>query len=126
MKALIAATRSRAAAIVFGLVVGLGLGPALDMVGEHRTYGSPAMDLDAFQCVVVANVMPGEIALVKRAGLSKRRYMAYLRESAPEDRKELADKIIHMASATWDSEDGGAAVVQECLKKALDKEKVLM
>lgn len=123
MKSLTAVLRSRVAAVVFGVIVGLVAVPAMDKAGDYAKYGADnKLVLDPFICLMVGQLAPAEVALAKRMGVSKRQYMGYLRKTAPKDQPELVDKVTHMISRIWDSEDGGAAVVQRCFGQAMKKE----
>lgn len=110
-------------AIILALIIGFAVGqvvtPTFDALAEAHTYGvDGAYAFSDMQCFALALVVPPEVSAVKRMGLSKRAYMAYLIKDTEGVDRNLLNQATAYTDMVWHATDGGGKVIDLCFERA--------
>ena len=111
-------------ALFFGIFLGAMTLPIMDAASLYRTYGADTgVVFNELECLSIGMTIVPEVNLAKTMGLSKRQYMNYVlaatnsANSKPALKPRL-DMIMFYIDRIWHSTDGGAAVIDDCFKRA--------
>ena len=109
---------------LLGISLGLGYAPMADFAAEHYTYGADdGYVFNDMQCMSLAMGVIPEVSMAKTLGVSKRRYMEYVRSaldfnSLTPEQRAVVGRFFRYLDELWLAKDGGAKVIDQCFARA--------